>query len=86
MLQVVFVKIADMGIEAVAVKFDIRLGIARGQPCLLYRNIDVLHARGERTMSRFAHPVVTVVSDRRDQLVLWNHLARQLQILGKPVL
>ncbi len=86
MLQFVLVQVTDVGIEAVAVEIHVRFRIARRQPGILHGHVDVFHARRQRAMLRLVHPVVTVIADGGDQLVLRDHFDRRLQVVGEPVL
>ena len=70
MLTIVLVEITDMRVQSVAIEIHVRFRIACCEPGVLYRNVRIFRARRQSSMFRFLHPVVTVVADRANQLVL----------------
>src|SRR6185312_12006401 len=86
MLQIVLVKVSDVRVHAVIVKINVRFGIARGQPGLLHRHIDVVLIGGQFAAFRLLHPVIPVVGNGANKFVDGNQLLSLRQITGEPIL
>ena len=85
MAEIFLVHVAEVRIHAVIVEVNVFLGVTRPDPRLLHGHVDILQVR-RRILPGFLDPVVTVVSNRTDQLIERNFLLRDLEILREPFL
>ncbi len=84
--DIVLVEISEVRVLRIVVEVDVGVGVFGLKPCFLYR--DVVHVgRRSSFLLTFLHgPVVTVVTDRRDDLLARDHLQRVLQVVEEPIL
>ena len=84
--QVFLVQITEMRIHRVVIEIDILIRIASLQPCILHADGMVMFSGRQLAVLRFQDPVIAVIRDRADHLLVRDDIERGLQILLEPVL
>ena len=84
--QVAFIQIAEMRIHRIVVEIDVLIRVSGRKPRLLHADPCVMLAGRKLPILRFQHPVIAIIGDGADDLVLRNNLARIFQIVQEPVL
>jgi hypothetical protein len=84
--QAALVQITEVRIQRIVIEGHIFIRIARRQPGFLHADGTVMYLGRQLSFLRFEHPVIAIVGDGADQLLLGNRAYREFQVVDEPVL